>query len=103
MFVLGQALRLYDAYSAQIVACDRELEQYLKQMESRSGDPQAPLPDLPPAKRDSHSKNAPTFNARAQYARLLGLDDDHQRDWHGHESLADGQALQRVAGAGAAE
>lgn len=74
VFVLGQALKLYDAYSAQIVVCDREIEQYLKQMESRSGDPQAPLPDLPPAKRDSHSKNAPTFNARAQYARLLGLD-----------------------------
>jgi transposase len=38
------------------------------------GDPHAPLPDLPPAKRDSRSKNAPTFNARAHYARLLGVD-----------------------------
>src|SRR4029453_8552446 len=34
----------------------------------------APLPDLPLAKTDSHSKNAPRFNARAHYARLLGVD-----------------------------
>ncbi|HEY0603424.1 MAG TPA: transposase, partial [Herpetosiphonaceae bacterium] len=46
---------------------------YLQAMESR-GAPAASLPDLPPAKRDSHSKNGPTFNARAHYARILGVD-----------------------------
>ena len=43
-------------------------------MQARSGEGEAPLPDVPPAKSDSHSKNAPNFNARAQYARLLGVD-----------------------------
>jgi transposase len=63
-----------DVYTAQIGVCDSELEQYLQRMEARSGDPAAPLPVLPPAKTDSHSKNAPSFNARAHYTRLLGVD-----------------------------
>jgi transposase len=73
LFVLRQALALYDAYTTQIAACDVEIEQYLKAMASR-GEPDAPLPDLPRAKRDSKSKNAPLFNARAQYARIIGVD-----------------------------
>src|SRR5215216_6405785 len=74
LFVLQQALTLYDVYTAQVAVCDRELERYLGQLEARSGDPHAPLPDLPATKTDSHSKNAPGFNARAHYARLLGVD-----------------------------
>src|SRR5215207_510480 len=74
LFVLQQALTLYDVYTAQVAVCDGELERYLGQLEPRSGDSQAPLPDLPAAKTDSHSKNAPGFNARAHYARLLGVD-----------------------------
>jgi transposase len=74
IFVLRQALVIYDVYTAQVGECDRQIEQYLQTIDSRSGDRDAPLPDLPPAKRDSHSKNAPGFNARAQYARLLGVD-----------------------------
>jgi transposase len=42
-------------------------------MQSR-WEPDAPLPDLPPAKPDSKSKNALTFNARAQMARVIGVD-----------------------------
>jgi hypothetical protein len=38
----------------------------------RSG--QLALPDLPPAKKDSRSKNALSFNARAQIARVVGVD-----------------------------
>jgi len=74
VFVLTQALVIYDVYTAQIAVCDAELERYLQHMEARSGDPQAQLPDLPRTKTDSHSKNAPSFNARAHYARLLGVD-----------------------------
>jgi transposase len=74
LFVLTQALAIYDVYTAQITACDGALEQYLQHMHAGSSDPDAPLPDLPPAKTDSHSKNAPNFNARAHYARLLGVD-----------------------------
>jgi transposase len=74
LFVLTHALTIYDVYTAQIAACDDALEQYLQQVQAGSSDPEAPLPDLPPAKTDSHSKNAPAFNARAYYARLLGVD-----------------------------
>jgi len=74
LFVLQQALTLYDVYTAQIAVCDGELERYLGQLEARSGDPHAPLPELPATKADSQSKNAPGFNARAHYARLLGVD-----------------------------
>jgi transposase len=73
LFVLRQALAIYDAYTVQIAACDTRIEEYLKTMESR-GEPNAPLPDLPRAKPDSKSKNAPAFNARAQYARIIGVD-----------------------------
>jgi hypothetical protein len=38
------------------------------------GEPNAPLPDLPPAKGSSKCKNGPSFNARAQYARIVGVD-----------------------------
>ena len=74
LFVLRQALAIYDVYTAQIAACDGALEQYLQHMQAGSSDPDAPLPDLPPTKTDSHSKNAPAFNARAYYERLLGVD-----------------------------
>jgi transposase len=69
IFVLQQALALYDAYTAQIEVCDRRIEQYLQEMESR-GEPNAPLPDLPPSKHDKRAKNEASFNARAQYARI---------------------------------
>jgi len=74
IFMLQQALLIYDVYTAQLGVCDRQIEQYLQRKDARSGDPHAALPNLPPAKRASHSKNAPSFNARAHYARLLGVD-----------------------------
>ncbi len=45
----------------------------LTAMESR-GEPDAPLPPLPPAKKDSQSKNKPKFTARAHLARIGGVD-----------------------------
>jgi transposase len=73
IFVLQQALVIYDGYTAQIAVCDTQIEQYLAAMDSRA-EANAALPDLPPAKAKSKSKNAPNFNARAQYARILGVD-----------------------------
>jgi transposase len=73
LFVLTQALVIYDVYTAQVLVCDSQIEQYLQAMESRRA-PDAPLPDLPAAKGKSKSKNGPSFNARAQYARILGVD-----------------------------
>jgi transposase len=73
IFVLQQALALYDAYTAQVRACDAQIEARLTMIEARVA-PEMPLPELPPAKPNSNSKNAPSFNARAHYARLLGVD-----------------------------
>ena len=73
LFVLTQAMVLYDVYSAQIAVCDTRIEQYLEQMESRHM-PDAPLPDLPAAKKKSKTKNAPAATTRAQCARIVGVD-----------------------------
>jgi hypothetical protein len=73
LFVLAQALVIYDVYTAQIAVCDAQIAQALATMESR-GAPDAPLPDLRPVKDGSKTKNAPPPEARAQYARLLGVD-----------------------------
>ncbi len=73
LFILKQALDLFDYYSAKINECDTQLERYVTAMESR-GEPDAPLPPLPPAKPDSKSKNKPSFNVRAHLARIIGVD-----------------------------
>jgi transposase len=73
LFILQQALEIFDYYSTKITECDTKLEQQYQAMESRA-EKDAMLPDLPPAKKDSRSKNALTFNARAQIARVVGVD-----------------------------
>jgi transposase len=73
LFVLQQAVDRFDYYTSKIVECDTKLEQQYQAMESR-WEKDAPLPDRPPAKPDSKSKNALTFNARAQIARVIGVD-----------------------------
>lgn len=73
VFVLQQALALYDTYTTHLRTCDVQIEALLHTMEARTI-PATPLPALPPAKPNSNSKNAPSFNARAEYARLVGID-----------------------------
>ena len=73
LFILKQALELFDFYTAQLDACDCEMERMYQAIESR-GEPNAPLPDLPRAKPGSKSKNEPNFNVRAQLARIVGVD-----------------------------
>jgi transposase len=73
IFILAQNLELYDFYTTQLAACDCEMERFYQAIESR-GEPNAPLPNLPPAKPGSRSKNEPSFNVRAQLARIVGVD-----------------------------
>ena len=73
IFVLTQALVIYDVYTAQIAVCDTQIVYSLAAMESR-GEKDAPLPELPPVKDGSKTKNAPPAATRAHYARLLGVD-----------------------------
>jgi transposase len=73
IFILQLSVDLFDYYTTKITDCDGQLEQQYQAMQSR-GVLDAPLPDLPPAKGESKSKNAMTFNARAQIARVIGVD-----------------------------
>jgi transposase len=66
-------LSLFDHYTERMSACDGEIERLLAAMESR-GEDDAPLPDLPPAKAKSKTKNAPAASTRAQLARIVGVD-----------------------------
>ncbi len=74
VFALKQALALYDAYTLQLVECDRQIEQHYSAIKPRydPDDPAAPLG--PDPKFNSHSKNAPDFDVRRQLFRLTGID-----------------------------
>ena len=71
LFALQQALALYDFYTAQLAACDAEIERQFANLKPASDD----LPPLPPTtKRDTHSKNAPRYDARSYLYHLTGVD-----------------------------
>jgi transposase len=71
LFALKQALALYDFYTEQLAECDREIERQLSHVTPVDDD----LPPLPPSdKRDSHSKNRPSYDARSYLYRMTGVD-----------------------------
>jgi len=73
LFVLQQALALYDFYTQQIEACDAEIERFYKLIRSDWGEDE--LPELPAGKRRTHSKNAPkATEARKHLKRIAGVD-----------------------------
>jgi hypothetical protein len=69
---LKQSLALYDFYTAQIAECDAQMEQqYRRMLEATDHD----LPPLgPDPKKNSHAKNAPAFDVRANLYQLTGVD-----------------------------
>lgn len=70
VFALTQALALYDFYTAQLQACDATIEQHYHTCAPADDD----LPPLSPStKTNTHSKNAPPFDVRAQLYRLTGV------------------------------
>jgi transposase len=73
LFVMRQGLELYDFYTAQLAACDVELERYYGAMKPRF-ESDIDSTTLPAAKPGSKSKNKPNFNARAELARVVGVD-----------------------------
>lgn len=71
VFALKQAVALYDFYTLQLQECDREIERQFANLKPVSAD----LPPLPPSsKRDTHCKNAPSYDARSYLYRLTGVD-----------------------------
>ena len=72
VFVLAQAVALYDFYSQQVVACDDEIAKQLAAI-TPPRDPNAPPPTLT-RKPNSHSKNAPGPDTPRALYDLTGVD-----------------------------
>jgi transposase len=72
VFALKQALALYDFYTERVRECDGEIEQQFQGMKPRHDDELPPLD--PTDKRDTHSKNAPGYDARSLLYQLTGVD-----------------------------
>ena len=71
LFALAQAVERYDFYQQQVAACERAIEQHMRQIE---GDNDTD-PDVPPAsKPKGHSKNGFDFDVRSELYRLTGVD-----------------------------
>jgi transposase len=73
LFILQQALELFDFYTHQLAACDAQIERPFAAMKPRfeSDEPRSPLPRVKPG---SKSKNQPRDDARAHLARITGVD-----------------------------
>ncbi len=75
LFMIEQSLAVYDFYTQHIAACAAVIERYYATLKPRFVSEDGPPPtDLPRAKPHSKSKNAPAFHARAELARVVGVD-----------------------------
>jgi transposase len=70
VFVLRQALELYDFHQAKIAECDTEIEAVLRSLNEQRPTPEQPLPVV----RHAKGRNEPAFDARPALYRLLGGD-----------------------------
>jgi len=71
LFALEQAVELYYFYHQKIEACDQQIEDYLKQLNSKVD----PGVDLKPVKRTKQiSKNEPSFDLATHQYHLTGVD-----------------------------
>lgn len=73
LFVLKQSLELFDFFTAQITACDTEIERQFAAVKPRWDAPDD-LPPLPPVKPGSKTKNKPADSTRQELFRLVGVD-----------------------------
>jgi transposase len=73
LFALQQAVELYDIYQQKIEDCDRQIEQYLTQLDSKVDLESNSMPA--PAKQNKKPKgNAPHFDLRTHLYRVSGVD-----------------------------
>ncbi len=71
--MLTQALARYDCSTEQIAVCDGQIEATLRALEPHyDGPPNASSTAPPPPK--AGSRNRPTFDARAEFVRIVGVD-----------------------------
>jgi transposase len=68
LFALGQAVELYDAYTAQLDACDAQIEAHMKGLEDAGGD------HPPPSRKSTTNRSQPSFDAHSELYRMIGVD-----------------------------
>jgi len=73
LFALEQALEAYEFYQKQIQTCDKQIEQYMNQIQSAIDLEKFPLPPAPKGKRKIQG-NAPKFDLRSHLYRICGVD-----------------------------
>lgn len=73
LFILKQALELYDFYTQQVVACDTQIQQQFSTIKPR-WEASPPVCVSPPVKRRARSKNRPALDMREHIIRITGVD-----------------------------
>ncbi len=73
LFVLKQAVDLYDYYHQQIEACDRQLEVCLSQFDSKADVQSQPVPPAK-ARGRKRRRNEPSIDLHAHLFRITGID-----------------------------
>lgn len=69
LFVLEQALAMYDAHQRLLEACDHRIEALLAELSARREDPTEPCP---PRRHGRPTNNQPTFEIQSPLHRLCG-------------------------------
>ena len=72
LFVLQQALELYDFYTQKIIACEERITEYLAGFETKES--QSPLPKSAKARSGSRQAETHKEQQRAQLYRVMGVD-----------------------------
>jgi transposase len=72
LFVLRQEMETYRGCQARMAACDQQLQQQMRQMESKVDVEQQPIGPRPKGKRARG--NAPKFDLRSELYRMTGID-----------------------------
>jgi len=72
VFALRQAVQLFDFYQQQIVACDQEIGDYLRSLESKIDMEMNPI--KPARVKRKNQRNAPHFDCRHEAYRISGVD-----------------------------
>jgi transposase len=72
LFALKQAMELFDFYQGQITACDHQIRDYLRSLESKIDTSRHPMKSARTKKRNR--RNHPGFDCRHEAYRISGVD-----------------------------
>ncbi len=73
LFTLQQSLEVFDFFTTQLNTCNAHIERHFTLIKPRWDAP-SPLPNLPPIKPNSRTKNKPAESTRQELFRILGVD-----------------------------